>query len=312
MNAPTERDVKRLFALSLNQCAFPNCITPIFGLRDEMVGEICHIKAQSPNGPRYDPHQSETERHGFENLVLLCRNHHKIVDDNPAEYSVEWLRDIKRRHEADGGNELSQHDAKLAHRLLDAFLETVRIESNQTIITQTASGSKITQVAGDYHNYEKPAKPKIIITPPPGAVSSAELHQIQEWIEKLVANTTGKSQNDAWGMWRKRLKNRFKVTKSEQLLSADMPEVEAWYRQQLAILKSGLKTKLPDAWRNSRYAAIHRAMQQMGVEKLAYYAHLSGRLRMKKPFTSLTKLTKTDLERVYNMVLRDAREMWSV
>ena len=28
MNAPTERDVKKLFALSLNQRAFPNCIHP--------------------------------------------------------------------------------------------------------------------------------------------------------------------------------------------------------------------------------------------------------------------------------------------
>jgi hypothetical protein len=109
-------------------------------------------------------------------------------------------------------------------------------------------------------------------------------------------------------MWRNRFKYRFQLKRSEQLLSSQMPVAEAWYRQQLAILKRGWKTKDPDAWRKERYKAIHMAMQQMGVDKLTYYAEVSVRLKMKKPFTSLTKLTKRDLERVYTMVLRDARE----
>jgi hypothetical protein len=306
MNAPTERDVKKLFALSLNQCAFPDCISPIFGLSDEMVGEICHIKARNPNGPRYDPSQSEVGRHAFENLVLLCRNHHKIIDDDPEKYSVDLLKRFKREHEANGGIELTQHDAGLARRLLDSLLENIRTESPR-IVNQTATGSKITQVAGDYHHYEKPPKQKIVVTPPIGAVSPGELEQIQSWIENLVANTTGMAQERAWGMWRNRFKSRFKLTKSEQLLSAQMPEAEAWYRQQMAILKRGLKTRAPDAWRNARYSAIHAAIGQMGVDKLAYYAELSVRLKMKKPFASLTKLTKVDLDRVYSMVLRDAR-----
>jgi hypothetical protein len=95
MNAPTERDIKKLFALSLNQCAFPNCIASIVGLKDEMIGEICHIKARSPEGPRYDANQTDEERHGFDNLILLCRNHHKMVDDSPKKYTVSWLTDLK-------------------------------------------------------------------------------------------------------------------------------------------------------------------------------------------------------------------------
>jgi hypothetical protein len=307
MNSPTERDVKKLFALSLNQCAFPNCIASIFGLSDEMIGEICHIKARNPEGPRYDVAQTDTDRHGFGNLILLCRNHHKIVDDDATKYSVEWLKRIKHEHEANGGNELTQHDARLARQLLDSLLTAMQFESNQTTINQTATGTKITQVAGDYHNYEKPPKQKIIITPPAGAVTPAELHQIQLWIESLVANTTGMAQNRAFGMWRNRFKIRFKLAKSEQLLSSQIPDAEAWYRQQSAILKRGLKTKAPDVWRNARYAAIHMAVEKMGADKLAYYAEISSRLNMKKPFDSLTKLTKTDLERVYTMALRDAR-----
>jgi hypothetical protein len=300
MNAPTERDVKKLFALSLNQCAFPNCIQSIFTLSDEMIGEICHIKAQSPNGPRYDPVQTEAERHSFENLILFCRNHHKIVDDQPEKYTIEWLAKIKKEHERNGNIELTQDDVRHAHRLLESY------KANQSV-TQVAVGNRNIQVAGDYHHYDKPPKQKIIVTPPEGAVSPAELKQIDKWIENLAENTIDKPRSTAFGMWRNRFKYRFGLTKSEQLLSAQMPDAGAWYRQQLAILKRGLKTKDPDAWRKERYAAIHMAMQQMGVDKLIYYEEISIRLKMKKSFTSLTKLTKRDLERVYAMVLRDAR-----
>lgn len=180
-------------------------------------------------------------------------------------------------------------------------------QRNPTSVNQTITGDGNTQVAGDYHHYEKPSKPKIIVTPPAGAVSPAELKQIQSWIENLVEITLGMSQSAAFGMWRNRFKHRFELTRSEQLLSAQMPDVEPWYRQQLAILKRGWKTKAPDEWRKARYAAIHMAMEQMGVDKFAYYAEISVRLKMKKPFTTVTKLTKKDLERVYTMVLGDAR-----
>ncbi len=174
-------------------------------------------------------------------------------------------------------------------------------------VNQTITGDGNTQIAGDYHHYEKPSRPKIIVTPPPGAVSPAELKQIHSWIENLVENTLGMSQSAAFAMWWSRFKNRFELTRAEQLLSHQIPDVEAWHRQQVAITKRGWKTKAPNEWRKARYGAIHMAMEQMGVDKLIYYAEISVRLKMKIPFTTLTKLTKKDLERVYVMVLGDAR-----
>jgi len=38
------------------------------------------------------------ERDNFKNLILLCRNHHKIVDDNEDEYTVEKLNKMKIKH----------------------------------------------------------------------------------------------------------------------------------------------------------------------------------------------------------------------
>ncbi len=79
---PSQAVIKRLFTHSGNRCAFPKCTSPIVQ-KTTIVGEICHIKAASPHGPRYDPEQTAEERHGYENLVLLCANHHTIIDDDP-------------------------------------------------------------------------------------------------------------------------------------------------------------------------------------------------------------------------------------
>lgn len=60
-----------------------------------MLGEICHIKAQSPDGPRYDSAQSDKDRHNFDNLLLLCSSHHKVIDDDLVTYTVEHLTTFK-------------------------------------------------------------------------------------------------------------------------------------------------------------------------------------------------------------------------
>ena len=101
--------------------------------------------------------------------------------------------------------------------------------------------------------------------------------------------------------------NRFKLDKREELLSDQMGEAEEWFKLQRAIQTRGQKTKAPDEWRRKRIGAIKAAMNQMGVTNENYYPDLSNRLRMRKPFISLKELTKRDLDRVYNLALRDAR-----
>jgi len=156
--------------------------------------------------------------------------------------------------------------------------------------------------------YQAPPVIKLVVPPPPGSISSAEQHQIAEWIEGLVNATMNQSRELAFGMWWSRLKKKFRVTKYEHIPSEDFPEVEAWYRQQMAIAKSSQRTKAPDQWRIHRISAIKAAMKSMGKTNEDYYSELSDRLNMKRPFGSLTRLTKTDLERVYRMVLTDARK----
>lgn len=95
--------LKKLFALSGNNCAYPGCPAPIVdGDSGIIVGEICHIKGKSPNGPRYDETQSDEERNGYDNLLVMCDPHNKIVDhkDTRDEYPPKRLRQFKDDHEA--------------------------------------------------------------------------------------------------------------------------------------------------------------------------------------------------------------------
>lgn len=88
-----------LFALSGNQCAFPDCDAPVFA-DGTILGEVCHIHAQSPAGPRYREGLSGEKLHRIDNLLLLCQRHHKTVDDHPEQYNAEQLRKMKEDHES--------------------------------------------------------------------------------------------------------------------------------------------------------------------------------------------------------------------
>lgn len=100
-SGPSQPTVKRLYAVSGNQCAFPKCTTPLVDhASGKVTGRICHIKASKPGGPRYDASQSEEERHDFNNLVLMCPIHHDVIDSDEKSYTIERLKTIKNEHQS--------------------------------------------------------------------------------------------------------------------------------------------------------------------------------------------------------------------
>ena len=96
----TTSTLRLLYAHSGNCCAFGGCHAPIFEDDGTLTGECCHIEAYSPDGPRYNEQQTEEERNGYDNLVLMCHRHHKIIDSHPEQYSVEELKRLKGNHES--------------------------------------------------------------------------------------------------------------------------------------------------------------------------------------------------------------------
>lgn len=62
-----------------------------------MLGEECHIASTAGQGPRAD--QVADVLDGYGNLILLCPNHHRLIDTIVDDYPVERLFEIKRGHE---------------------------------------------------------------------------------------------------------------------------------------------------------------------------------------------------------------------
>ena len=99
MSYPSTATIKKLSILSRNQCAFPNCPTPLVDENGIILGEMCHIKAKNAGGKRYDIAQTNQERDAFENLVMMCPVHHTVIDADEISYTVERLREIKANQE---------------------------------------------------------------------------------------------------------------------------------------------------------------------------------------------------------------------
>ncbi|WP_051577444.1 hypothetical protein [Komagataeibacter kakiaceti] len=103
------------------------------GKNGAIIGEICHIKVRNAGGERYDPHQNETERQGYDNLLLLCPTHHRTIDAQPEVFSVELLLDMKARAEADSREPERPEDAFFAAALLAKLGNTIITENKGNI-----------------------------------------------------------------------------------------------------------------------------------------------------------------------------------
>ncbi len=123
-----------LWGRSGNRCAMPDCrielVMDMTETDDEsLIGEECHIIAQKPDGPRGDESYPFEKIDKYENLVLLCRNHHKIIDDNPLNYPIDKLQSLKHEHEAwvkeklANFNEVKQRDEEIYATYIDKWTE---------------------------------------------------------------------------------------------------------------------------------------------------------------------------------------------
>jgi hypothetical protein len=66
---------------------------------DGIFTQMAHIWAFSGQGPRAGRSRREKYAHALSNLMLLCPQCHKLVNDHPEQYTVEMLRKHKKAHE---------------------------------------------------------------------------------------------------------------------------------------------------------------------------------------------------------------------
>jgi hypothetical protein len=95
----TEHTLKLLWGDAANRCAIcKRLLTEDSStIRRTVIGEAAHIVARSPRGPRGEGSRPD-DIDGYDNLILLCPDDHKVIDDRPAEYSIAWLQARKRAH----------------------------------------------------------------------------------------------------------------------------------------------------------------------------------------------------------------------
>lgn len=101
----SQSTLTQLHTLSGNLCAFPSCsellfVPPTEASAATFVGEKCHIYAHSTEGPRGKAGLTAKERNSPENLILLCRNHHALVDRQHETYPADLLKKWKKDHES--------------------------------------------------------------------------------------------------------------------------------------------------------------------------------------------------------------------
>ncbi len=95
------KDIKKLWGMAAGRCSKPACGTDcIRFLAQEdptVIGEMAHIIAKKPDGPRGKPLGGEDT---YENLILLCPTHHTEIDKAPeGTFPEEELYRWKKDHE---------------------------------------------------------------------------------------------------------------------------------------------------------------------------------------------------------------------
>ncbi len=94
-----------LWGRAAGRCSFPGCRLDLVLDATEtddpsLVGEFCHIVAESNDGPRGKSPLTLHQRNSYENIVVMCNVHHKQIDDQANAFTVDRLHEIKAEHEA--------------------------------------------------------------------------------------------------------------------------------------------------------------------------------------------------------------------
>ncbi|MCD6295992.1 MAG: hypothetical protein J7M30_02440 [Deltaproteobacteria bacterium] len=100
------KDQKILWAKAAGRCSMPECrkklvvgASDCLPSKNLLIGENCHIVAESEDGPRGKSILTEEERNRYSNLILMCANHHIVIDNDSCNWPVEKLHQIKSDHE---------------------------------------------------------------------------------------------------------------------------------------------------------------------------------------------------------------------
>jgi hypothetical protein len=148
LSGPREYSVgteRALFILAQGTCYYPGCRIPavvfVEGIPATNV-QMAHIRGANLGSPRYDPGMNDGERASFDNLILLCKPHHDLVDRiNPGDFSAQTLQQWKADREGPGVEALRGLQGITERRLEEMLEAAIRAAGlGRTVTVELAGG----------------------------------------------------------------------------------------------------------------------------------------------------------------------------
>ena len=129
----------RLWAISAGRCQICNRLLyqdTTLGV-DGNFAENAHIHAVSINGPRHKYGMTKEEKNDIANLMLLCAEHHHMIDTNPELFGNSKLLKYKTDHEQRIRN-VTQIAQNQSCRMVSYFsnIDNQEIYSNENLFRQ--------------------------------------------------------------------------------------------------------------------------------------------------------------------------------
>jgi septal ring factor EnvC (AmiA/AmiB activator) len=116
-----------------HRCSNPSCRQNVL-INSKVIGQIAHIVAASPNGPRASKQFEKDKIHikSVANGLLLCHNCAILIDENDKLYTVELLTEWKTKAEAIGN--FQQHKSTVLEELKK--MEDLMVSYHNSIATE--------------------------------------------------------------------------------------------------------------------------------------------------------------------------------
>jgi hypothetical protein len=132
------------------RCSNPNCGRPTVAANEAqddtiVIGDAAHICAASPDGPRYDETQTLAQRRAKENGIWLCKVCARVIDRDPAKYTIDVLRTWKRQAQDRALREM------LAPRMPAPSGEVARVEALITAANRSGASAGFTETFTALH-----------------------------------------------------------------------------------------------------------------------------------------------------------------
>lgn len=98
----SDKTRKILWGRSGNRCAICKhelIIDATLTDDESVIGDECHIISRQFQGPSHDSSFPKEKLDAYENLILLCRVHHKMIDDQDETYTADIIQQMKSNPE---------------------------------------------------------------------------------------------------------------------------------------------------------------------------------------------------------------------